>query len=204
MKNCLRESQYPFITIRLNPVIYWLVSTALIYNIQCFSYIYLALFKRESNFFNSSIKKLKLLIFIILIFYYLRSCNVRSSIYPFLFSQTPFFEDLFPTRILHIILKCSYIYPHPPSHFLHPASGNRTFLPAKTYVSRLKNLRFRPAKRRKTGSVSPSVPLSFQDHKALFPPSAPSTSPLAPRFRFRIFAITLFSVFLHPIHSTIL
>lgn len=114
------------------------------------------------------------------------------------------FEDLFPIRILHITLKCSYIYPHPPSPFLHPASGNHTFLPAKTYVSRLENLRFRPAKRRKAGSVSPSVPLSFQDHKASFPPSIPSTSPSAPRFRSRIFAIALFSVLLHPIHSTIL
>lgn len=69
--------------------------------------------------------------------------------------------------------KIPYPYPHPPSHFLHPASGNRTFLPAETYVSRLENLRFRPTKRRKTGSVSPSVALSFQDHKASFPPSAP-------------------------------
>lgn len=142
-------------------------------------------------------KKLKLLIFIILIFYYLRSCNVRSSIYPFLFSQTPFFEDLFPTRILHIILKYSYIYPHPPSHFLHPASGNRTFLPAETYVSRLKSLRFRPAKRRKQEASLRLCPCLFKTTRPYFHP-APlhlttcTTFPL-PHFRnytfFRIFAL---------------
>lgn len=83
------------------------------------------------------------------------------------------FEDLFPIRILHITLKCSYIYPHPPSPFLHPASGNHTFLPAKTYVSRLETYVSAPRNVEKQEASLRLCPCLFKTTKPPFHPASP-------------------------------